>query len=74
MSQDIYFYSFLLLYIVVLIKINLSKQKRNRHEREEDIWQIASTLRLQISKIANVKQLTITPYGATALASIRASV
>jgi hypothetical protein len=46
----------------------------NRHEREEDIWEIARYLRTQIAKIPNIKQLTITPYGATALASIRASV
>ncbi len=46
----------------------------NRHERQEDIWQIAKVLRLEISKIPNIKQLEITPYGATALASIRASV
>lgn len=35
----------------------------NRHEREEDIWQIAKVLRLEISKIPNIKQLEITPYG-----------
>nr|WP_255494605.1 efflux RND transporter permease subunit [Sulfurovum sp. bin170] len=46
----------------------------NRHEREEDIWEIARYLRTEIAKIPNVKQLVITPYGATALASIRASV
>jgi len=46
----------------------------NRHEREESIWDIARVLRSQIAKIPNVKQLEVTPYGATALASIRASV
>ena len=46
----------------------------NRHEREEDIWQIATSLRSKITKIPNIKQLEITPYGATALAAIRASV
>jgi len=46
----------------------------DRYKREEDIWQIAKALREEISKIPNVKYLEITPYGATALASIRANV
>ena len=46
----------------------------NRHERQKDIWRIAKDLREAISKIPHVKHLDITPYGATALASIRASV
>ncbi len=29
----------------------------NRHEREETIWQIATSLRSEIAKIPNIKQL-----------------
>ncbi len=46
----------------------------DRHKREEDIWQIAKALRQEIAQIPDVKNLDISPYGATALASIRASV
>ncbi len=46
----------------------------DRYKREEDIWQIAAALRKNISKIDHVKYLDVTPYGATALASIRANV
>jgi len=46
----------------------------DRYKRQKDIWQIAKSLRLEIAKIPNVKYLDITPYGATALASIRANV
>ena len=46
----------------------------DRYKREEDIWQISKALRKEISKIENVKYLAVTPYGATALASIRATV
>jgi multidrug efflux pump subunit AcrB len=46
----------------------------DRYKRKEDIWQIAKALREDIGKIAHVKYLEVTPYGATALASIRASV
>ena len=46
----------------------------DRYKREQDIWQIAKALRTEIAKLPNVKHLDITPYGATALASIRASV
>ncbi len=46
----------------------------DRYQRNEDIWQIARALREEISKIPNVKYLDVTPYGATALASIRANV
>ena len=46
----------------------------NRHERSKDIWQISKELREQIAKIPNVKYLEVTPYGATAMASIRATV
>lgn len=46
----------------------------DRYQREEDIWQISAALREEIAKIPHVKYLDVTPYGATALASIRASV
>jgi multidrug efflux pump subunit AcrB len=46
----------------------------NRHERSKDIWLIAKELREDIAKIPNVKYLDISPYGATAMASIRANV
>ncbi len=46
----------------------------DRYKRTEDIWQISKALREAIIKIPNVKYLEVTPYGATALASIRASV
>jgi multidrug efflux pump subunit AcrB len=46
----------------------------DRYKRSEDIWQIAKALRTRISKIQNIKYLDVTPYGATALASIRATV
>lgn len=46
----------------------------DRFKREEDIWQISTALRKEIAKIPHVKYLDIAPYGATALASIRASV
>ncbi len=46
----------------------------DRYKRDKDIWQIAKALREAIWKIPHVKYLEVTPYGATALASIRASV
>ena len=46
----------------------------DRYKRKEDIWQIAKALREQIIKIPNIKYLDVTPYGATAMASIRATV
>ena len=46
----------------------------DRYKREEDIWQISAALRKEIAKIPHVKDLDVAPYGATALASIRASV
>ena len=46
----------------------------DRYKREEDIWQISKALREQIATLENVKYLDVTPYGATALASIRATV
>jgi len=46
----------------------------DRYKRKEDIWQIAKALRQEIAQIPDVKNLDISPYGATALASIRASV
>jgi len=46
----------------------------DRHHRKESIWDIARDLREKLSKIPNVKQLEVTPYGATPLSSIRASV
>ncbi len=46
----------------------------DRYKRQKDIWQIAKVLREKIATIPNVKYLDVTPYGATALASIRANV
>jgi len=46
----------------------------DRHHRKEDIWQIAKALREEIARLKNVKYLEVAPYGATALASIRATV
>jgi len=46
----------------------------DRYKRKKTIWQIAKALREQIAKIPHVKYLDVTPYGSTALASIRASV
>ncbi|MBA1419466.1 MAG: efflux RND transporter permease subunit [Epsilonproteobacteria bacterium] len=46
----------------------------DRYKREADIWQISKALRESISQVPHVKYLEVTPYGATALASIRASV
>ena len=46
----------------------------NRHERAKDIWQISKELRAKIAKIPNVKYLEVTPYGATAMSSIKATV
>ncbi len=46
----------------------------DRYKREKDIWQIARALRERIAKIPHIKYLEVTPYGATALASIRANV
>jgi multidrug efflux pump subunit AcrB len=45
-----------------------------RYKRKEDIWQIAKALREKIATIPNVKYLAVTPYGATAMSSIRATV
>jgi multidrug efflux pump subunit AcrB len=46
----------------------------DRYKRDRDIWEIAKSLREKISQISNIKLLEIAPYGATALASIRANV
>ena len=46
----------------------------DRYHRKKDIWQIARELREKIFKIPNIKELEVVPFGATALASIRASV
>jgi multidrug efflux pump subunit AcrB len=46
----------------------------DRHQRKKTIWDISRNLRTKIAKVANVKYLDIAPYGATALASIRANV
>ena len=46
----------------------------DRYKRKEDIWQISDKIREKISKIPDVKYLTVAPYGSTALASIRANV
>ncbi len=46
----------------------------DRYKRKEDIWEISKSLREKIATIPNVKYFDVTPYGATALASIRATV
>ncbi len=46
----------------------------DRYKRKKTIWQIAKALRDDIGKIPHVKYLDVSPYGSTALASIRASV
>jgi multidrug efflux pump subunit AcrB len=45
----------------------------NRYEREESIWDIQHRLRPLLAQIDNIKSLDVVDYGATALASIRAS-
>jgi multidrug efflux pump subunit AcrB len=46
----------------------------DRYKREKDIWQIASSLREKIAKIPNIKYLEVSPYGSTAMSSIKATV
>ncbi len=46
----------------------------DRFKRDKDIWQIGNELREKISKLPNVKALEVSPYGATAMSSIRANV
>ncbi len=46
----------------------------DRYKRDRDIWEISKSLREKIYQVPNIKSLEITPYGATALASIRANV
>ncbi|OQY17576.1 MAG: hypothetical protein B6I36_08820 [Desulfobacteraceae bacterium 4572_35.1] len=46
----------------------------NRYERKETIWEIERKLRNQLAGIANIKQLDVADYGATALSSIRANI
>ena len=46
----------------------------DRYQRDKTIWEISDALRKEIAQIANVKDLDIAPYGATGLASIRASI
>jgi len=46
----------------------------DRFHRDKDIWTIARGLREKIIKLPHVKTLEVAPYGATALASIRANV
>ena len=46
----------------------------DRYQRKETIWEISDALRKEIAKIPHVKYIEVAPYGATALASIRASV
>jgi multidrug efflux pump subunit AcrB len=45
----------------------------NRYEREESIWEIENRLRPLLAEIDNIKSLEVVDYGATAMASIRAS-
>jgi len=46
----------------------------NRYEREDTIWEIEHRLRPLLAEIDNIKSLEVVDYGATAMASIRASV
>jgi len=46
----------------------------DRYKREKDIWEIAKSLREKIAKIPNIKYLEVSPYGATAMSSIKATV
>ncbi len=46
----------------------------DRHKRDQDIWHIARELRKEVEKIPHIKYIDIAPYGATAMASIRANV
>ncbi|DAB40487.1 MAG TPA: acriflavin resistance protein [Sulfurovum sp. UBA12169] len=46
----------------------------DRHQRDKTIWEISNALRKEIVQIPYVKDVDISPYGATGLASIRASV
>jgi len=46
----------------------------DRYHREKTIWDISRELRTDIAKIPYVQEFDVAPYGATALASIRASV
>ncbi len=45
----------------------------NRFEREDTIWEIEHRLRPLLAEIDNIKSLEVVDYGATAMASIRAS-
>ncbi len=55
-------------------KLSIVATYVDRYQRKEDIWQISAALNRAISKIPNVKTIEVVPYGASALASIRASV
>ncbi|MBW2683670.1 MAG: efflux RND transporter permease subunit, partial [Deltaproteobacteria bacterium] len=46
----------------------------NRYERDETIWEIEHRLRPLLAQIDNIKSLEVVDFGATAMASIRASV
>jgi len=46
----------------------------NRYERDESIWEIEHRLRPLLARIDNIKSLEVVDYGATAMASIRASI
>jgi len=43
-----------------------------KYQRDKDVWPNLKWLREKISKIKNIKNLSVAPYGSTALASIRA--
>ena len=46
----------------------------DRYKRDRDIWQIAKALRDKISKIENIKSFEVSPYGSTAMSSIKANI
>ncbi len=46
----------------------------DRYHRKKDIWQIARDLREKLSSIPHIKYLDVSPFGSTAISSIRANV
>ncbi len=54
--------------------LNIVATYVDRFHRDKDIWEISRGLREKIAALPHVKTLDIAPYGATALASIRANI
>ena len=53
--------------------ISITATYVNRFERKQSIWDIERKLRERIQEIPNIKYFTVSDYGATAMASIRAN-